>query len=151
MTNSIYVGISEQPLSIQKAADFVSAAPNGALNMFVGTVRNHNLGKAVSGVCYDVFTPLACQVFQEICAQAQAQFGDHVRLYVEHFKGMLEIGGTSILIAVGSPHRDESFQACRLVIEQIKVRAPVWKQEHYLDGNRDWVKGHTLCERAQHD
>ncbi len=145
MTQPIYTGISEETLSIQKAADFVDAAENGALNIFVGKVRNHNMGKAVNAVSYDVFAPLACNVFQEICAEATAQFGERLRLYIEHYKGKLEIGGISVIIAVGSPHRDESFQACRYLIEQLKIRAPIWKQEHYVDGDSDWVKGHTLC------
>ena len=75
MGKSVYTGISEEPLSIQKAADFVDAAENGALNMFVGRVRNHNLGKAVNAVSYDVFAPLACTVFQELCSEAKALFG----------------------------------------------------------------------------
>lgn len=145
MTESIFTGISEEILSIEKAADFVDAAENGALNMFVGKVRNHNMGKAVNAVSYDVFAPLACKVFQEICSEATAQFGDRLRLYIEHYKGKLEIGGISVIIAVGSPHRDESFQACRYLIEQLKIRAPIWKQEHYVDGDSEWVKGHTLC------
>ena len=145
MTQSIYTGISEETLSMQKAADFVDAAENGALNMFVGKVRNHNMGKAVNAVSYDVFAPLACNVFQEICAEAKAEFSERLRLYIEHYKGKLEIGGISVIIAVGSPHRDESFRACRYLIEQLKIRAPIWKQEHYVDGDSDWVKGHTLC------
>lgn len=145
MTQPIYTGISEETLSIQKAADFVDAAENGALNMFVGKVRNHNMGKAVNAVSYDVFAPLACNVFQEICAEAKAEFSERLRLYIEHYKGKLEIGGISVIIAVGSPHRDESFKACRYLIEQLKIRAPVWKQEHYVDGDSEWVKGHALC------
>lgn len=145
MTDSIYTGISEETLSIQRAADFVDAAENGALNMFVGKVRNHNMGKAVNAVSYDVFAPLACNVFQELCSEANAQFGERLRLYVEHYKGKLEIGGISVIIAVGSPHRDESFKACRYLIEQLKIRAPIWKQEHYVDGDSEWVKGHALC------
>lgn len=145
MMQSIYTGISEETLSIQKAVDFADAAENGALNMFVGKVRNHNMGKAVNAVSYDVFAPLACHVFQELCAEANAQFGERLRLYIEHYKGKLGIGGISVIIAVGSPHRDESFKACRYLIEQLKIRAPIWKQEHYVDGDSEWVKGHALC------
>lgn len=146
MMQSIYTGISEEVLSIQKAADFVNAAENGALNMFVGKVRNHNMGKVVNAVSYDVFVPLACNVFQILCAEATVQFGERLRLYVEHYKGKLKVGGISVIIAVGSPHRDESFNACRYLIEQLKIRAPVWKQEHYVDGDSEWVKGNALCE-----
>lgn len=140
-----YVGVSEHPLSIQNAADFVDAAENGALAMFVGRVRNHNLGKPVTAVSYDVFAPLASNVFATLCAEAESQFGSGICLYVEHYKGKLSIGGVSVIIAVGSPHRDESFKACRYIIEQLKVRAPVWKKEHYTDGDSEWVKGHSLC------
>ncbi len=142
---TVFVGVSEKLLSIQKASDFVDASENGALAMFVGKVRNHNLGRQVKAVSYDVFAPLACNVFNELCIEAQQQFGDKLRLYVEHYKGKLDIGGISVIIAVGSPHRDESFKACRYLIEQLKVRAPIWKQEHYTDGDSEWVKGHTLC------
>lgn len=147
---NVYVGISESPLSMDKASAFVDAAENGALNMFVGRVRNHNLGKAVNAVSYDVFAPLACNVFEEICHEAKKQFGDSLRLYMEHFTGRLGIGGISVIIAAGSPHRDESFKACRYMIEQLKIRAPIWKQEHYVDGDSEWVKGHALCGHA-HD
>ncbi|MBN8531484.1 MAG: molybdenum cofactor biosynthesis protein MoaE, partial [Alphaproteobacteria bacterium] len=82
----VYVGIGESPLSLEKASAFVDTPENGALNLFVGRVRNHNLGKAVNAVSYDVFTPLACAVFTELCAEARARFGEDLRLYVEHFK-----------------------------------------------------------------
>lgn len=148
MGKDYYVGISETPLSIEKAMEFVDAAGHGAMNMFVGRVRNLNLGKPVNAVSYDVFAPLACNVFAELCEEAKTHFGTHLRSYVEHYKGRLEVGGISVIIAVGTPHRDESFQACRYLIEQLKLRAPVWKQEHYVDGDSEWVKGHTLCGHA---
>ena len=142
---SVWVGISESPLSIQSATDFVDAPENGAMDMFVGKVRNHNLGKKVNAVSYDAFAPLASNVFTELCDEAREKFGQSLRCYVEHYKGRLEIGGISVVIAVGSPHRDESFKACRYIIEELKKRAPVWKQEHYVDGDSEWVKGHALC------
>lgn len=146
--DNVYTAISTQPLSIQNAAEFVDAAENGALAMFVGRVRNHNLGRQVKAVSYDVFAPLACNVFQELCYEVHQQFGGQLKLYVEHFKGTLPIGGISVVIAVGSPHRDESFKASRYLIEQLKLRAPIWKQEHYVDGDSEWVKGHALCGHA---
>ncbi|MFO1242051.1 MAG: molybdenum cofactor biosynthesis protein MoaE [Rickettsiales bacterium] len=98
---SLFIRASAETLSIQKAADFVDAAE--MVNMFVGKVRNHNMGKAVNAVSYDVFA-LCLNVFQEICAEAAAQFGRRLRLYIEHYKGKLEIeGGISVIIAVGSP------------------------------------------------
>lgn len=145
MKESIHVGVSSLPLSIEAAVDFVDAAENGAMNMFVGKVRNHNLGKAVNAVSYDAFAPLACAVFTQICEESRTRFGTSLRCFIEHHHGKLEIGGISVVIAVGSPHRDESFKACRYLIEELKKRAPVWKQEHYVDGDSEWVQGHALC------
>ena len=145
MSENINVNISDKTLSIEQAANFVDAAENGALNMFIGRVRNHNLGRAVNAVSYDVFSPLACNVFEQLAAEACTASNYNLRIYIEHFKGRLKIGGISVVIAVGSPHRDESFKACRYIIEQLKIRAPIWKQEHYADGDDEWVKGHSLC------
>jgi molybdopterin synthase catalytic subunit len=145
MKSPIYVGVSTEPLSIEKAVDFVHAPQNGAMDMFVGRVRNHNLGRNVTAVSYDAFDALACNVFRELCEEAIATFDQRLRCYIEHHKGKLEIGGISVVIAAGSPHRDESFKACRYMIEELKKRAPIWKQEHYVDGDSEWVQGHALC------
>ncbi len=137
--------IKEQAIDIGKAVNFVTKNPNGAEVLFVGTVRNHNLGKKVLGVSYDVFEPLAKQSFKDICKEAQEKWGDELDLYVVHSKGRLPIGGVSIVIGVGSPHRDEAFKASRYIIEQIKHRSAIWKLEHYVDGDSEWTKGCELC------
>lgn len=145
MKSALHVGVSESPLSVEAATAFVNAPENGAMDMFVGRVRNHNLGREVTAVSYDVFAPLACTIFHELCEEAIRKFEPRARCFIEHYKGTLDIGGISVVIAVGSPHRDESFKACRYLIEELKKRAPVWKQEHYVDGDSEWVQGHALC------
>lgn len=145
MKPSIHVGVSTASLSIEDAVAFVHAPENGAMDMFVGRVRNHNLGRQVNAVSYDAFDALACTIFRELCEEAIAKFDKRLRCYITHHKGRLEIGGISVIIAAGSPHRDESFKACRYLIEELKKRAPVWKQEHYVDGDSEWVQGHALC------
>ena len=144
MSDRIFANISEKPLSIEKAADFVDDNASGATSIFVGRVRNHNLGKAVRAVTYDAFVPLACNVMMQLCLEALDKFGDQLRCYIEHYKGKLGLGGISVVIAVSSPHRDEAFKACRYLIEELKVRVPIWKQEHYLDGDVDWIEGYQL-------
>ena len=138
--------IETKLIEINDAITTVANDAHGAADIFIGKVRNHNLGRAVNGVSYDVFDTLALQTFAELAAQARAKWGEQLDIYISHFKGRLEIGGISIIIAVSSPHRDESFQACRFLIEQIKHHAPVWKQEHYVDGDSEWVQGHALCQ-----
>lgn len=150
MSSPIHFAVRETPLSIEDAIAFVNAAENGAMSMFVGRVRNHNLGRAVKAVSYDAFNALACNVFREMCEEAISKFDKRLRCYIEHYKGRLEIGGLSVVIAAGSPHRDEAFKACRYLIEELKTRAPIWKQEHYVDGDSEWVQGHALCSHGHH-
>lgn len=145
MSKSIHVDISSTPLNIQDAYDFVSDPAHGAVDVFVGAVRNHHEGQDVQGITYDVHDTLAKRAFQEIAEEAQTRWGD-IKIYISHYKGQLDIGGISVLIAVSSAHRAESFEACRFIIEELKKRAPVWKQEHYEHGRSEWLPGHSLRE-----
>lgn len=117
---------------------------HGAANCFVGLVRDNHQGRQVLAITYDAFDPLALKVFGEIAAEVRQRWGDSLRIAISHFKGRQPVGGVSIVIVVGSPHRGESFEACRYVIDEIKRRAPIWKQEHFVDGDSGWVEGNPL-------
>lgn len=148
MNEFITVEISETPLDIQHACDCVADPAHGAIDTFIGAVRNHHEGQDVIGITYDVHTPLAKQALQEICEEALGIWPES-KYYVAHYKGTLDIGGISVLIAVSAAHREAVFEACRYVIEEIKKRAPVWKQEHYPDGPSAWLPGHSLVAEAE--
>ncbi len=144
----IQVFVSADPLSLETAVQSVIDPAHGAIDTFIGTVRNMHEGKSVTGITYDVHEVLAEKTFHEICEEAQGLWPD-TRYYIAHYQGVLDVRGISIIIAVSSPHRAESFEACRYVIEEIKKRAPVWKKEHYVDGMSDWLPGHSLLEEAE--
>lgn len=148
MSGKNHFHVATRTIQPQAAIDFVADEAHGAADLFIGTVRNLNLGKPVQGVSYDVFDELTLNIFQELADETRQRWGDKLNIYIEHFKGRLDIQGISILIAVSSPHRDESFKACRFIIEEIKHRAPIWKQEHYMDGDSEWVQGHALCSHG---
>lgn len=148
MSERIHVEILETPLDVQKACALVADPAHGAIDTFIGVVRNHHEGQQVTGITYDVHAPLAEKALREICEEA-AGIWPETRYYVAHYKGSLDIGGTSVLIAVSAAHRAESFDGCRYVIEEIKTRAPVWKQEHYPDGRSEWLPGHSLAVDAE--
>ena len=147
MDQSVHVSISTELLNIQEAYDFVTDPAYGAVDVFIGAVRNHHEGQRVLGITYDVHEALAVNTFTEIAGEAQEYWGD-IRVYISHYKGQLDIGGISVIIAVGSAHRAESFEACRYSIEELKKRSPVWKQEHYEHGSSEWLPGHSLKESA---
>ena len=77
-----------------------------------------------------------------------------LKVYVAHAKGRLAVGDIAVVVAAGTPHRDEAFRACRAVIEAVKHTSPIWKQEHYVDGSSEWSEGCSLCgsdESAMHE
>ena len=143
----IYTEISEQGLNILPAFQFVADEMHGGTAFFQGTVRHFNLGRHVIGISYDVFEPLAIKSFTDLSLQAMIDWKERLKIYIAHAKGRLNVGDISVLIAVSSPHRDEAFKACRFLIEGIKHNSPIWKQEHYADGDSEWVQGHALCTR----
>ncbi len=147
MTDTIHVEISEELLDVSCACDFVMDDAHGAIDTFIGVVRNHHEGQSVQGMTYDVHKGLAESTFKDICLEAQG-FWPNTKYYVSHFQGELPIGGISIIIAVSAAHRGDTFDACRYVIEEIKKRSPIWKKEHYPGGKSDWLPGHSLNSEA---
>lgn len=128
-----------------EAIAFVSDPGFGGIDVFIGKVRDLNHGRAVQGITYDLFDPLVLAEFERLVAEVRAQFGPRVKLYVAHAKGRLAVGDTAVVVAAGTPHRDEAFKACRALIEAVKHRSPIWKQEHYMDGDSVWSEGCSLC------
>ena len=126
----------------------VSCAEHGGMNFFFGAVRKVNAGKNVVAVAYDVFEPLAMQTFRQIAEEARKKWGEDLRVCMVHRTGHLVPGEVSVGVGVSSRHRDESYQASRYIIEQIKHRAPIWKKEIYRNGETEWLKGHALCQRT---
>jgi len=141
---------STAALDVAAALEFVSDPRFGGIAVFVGKVRNHNVGRQVTGISYDLFEPLALRMFRAIGERARAEVGAPLKLYIAHAKGKLQLDDLAVVVAAGTPHRDEAFRACRLAIEAVKHEAPIWKQEHYVDGDSAWSEGCSLCEEDRH-
>jgi len=142
--------IETEVLDPARALEFVSDPGFGGIALFVGRVRDVNIGRSVTGVSYDMFDPLALKIFAEAAGEAKASCGPRLRVYVGHAKGRLGVGELAVVVAAGTPHRDEAFRACRSVIEAVKHRAPIWKQEHYAEGDSVWSEGCSLCPGSGH-
>ena len=115
----------------------------GAYCGFEGWVRNLNEGKTVLQLEYEAYEPVAIKEGEKVLAEAADQF-PHLHAECVHRTGLLDIGDCAVWVGVSSPHRDEAFQACRYIIDALKVRLPIWKKEHYADGDSGWVN----CERC---
>lgn len=143
---TIYVDFSDGPVTHEEITSKLTNQAHGAQNMFFGAVRTVNLGRNVTKIDYDLFAPLAKKVIIDICEEAIQQVGDNADVAVIHAFNTVKIGELSIGIGVSTPHRAESYDACRYIIEEIKTRAPIWKKEYYEDGETEWVQGHALCQ-----
>lgn len=126
------------PIDLAALVAEVQRSANGATVLFVGTVRDINDGRAVSGLEYSAYAPMAEHEMAGIVAEAAARWGTS-DIAVEHRTGPLALGDASVAIAVAHPHRGAAYEASRYVIEELKRRVPVWKREHYADGTREWV------------
>ena len=134
----MYTAIVDSPIDVASLTARVSSHANGAILLFVGTVRDVNDGRGVTGMEYSAYRSMAERELAEIAREAVEQFGSD-DIAVEHRLGTLELGEASVAIAVGHPHRGAAYDASRYLIEQLKKRVPIWKLEHYVDGTREWV------------
>jgi molybdopterin synthase catalytic subunit len=116
----------------------VKSNERGAISLFIGTVRDSNEGRRVTGIDYSAYTSMAESELAAILAEARDRFGD-AALVVEHRVGVLALGDVSVAIAAAHRHRASALDCTRFVIEEIKKRVPIWKLEHYVDGTREWV------------
>lgn len=115
----------------------------GAYVGFEGWIRNENEGQKVLRLEYEVYEPVAVAEGQKIIAEAAEKF-PLLHAACVHRSGLLEIGECAVWVGVTSAHRDEAFNACRYIIDQVKIRLPIWKKEHYVSGHSGWVN----CERC---
>jgi len=118
----------------------VGSDQDGATLLFLGVVRDHADDRPVSGMRYDAYQEMAEEVLRTITEEAAERLGTD-RVAVVHRFGELDIGDVSVAIAVSSRHRVEAYDVSRYVIEELKERLPVWKKEHYVDGDSQWVEG----------
>lgn len=144
-TRNFRVVITDKPLDIQEAQRFVSDPAFGAITSFTGIVRNNNEGRGAEAVTYDLHEKLAVKALEELCAEAIVGAGCPVRIYVAHAFGRLKVGAASVIISVGTPHRKAAFDICEQIIDRLKEKAPVWKNEHYLEGDSAWLAGTPLA------
>jgi len=138
----IHAALVREPIDPLEVLARVGHDEDGAAVLFLGTVRNHADARPVTGITYEAYEEMAAPVLLAIAGEAAELLGTH-RLAIVHRVGELTVGEHSVAIAASSPHRAQSFEASRYVIEEIKKRLPVWKKEHYADGRDEWVAGTT--------
>jgi len=133
------IAITGEPLDRNALVAAVSHPSVGGIAVFEGVVRDHARGKEVRYLEYDVYPELAIKQIRTIIDEAQRRWGAE-RVAVAHRTGRLEIGETSVIVVVATPHRAEAFEACRYIIDTLKTTVPIWKKEVATSGE-EWVEG----------
>jgi len=137
MQSNSSIKITSDKLNIQNCYDFVQDASCGGIALFVGTVRNKTQDKSVTLLDFSTYQAMAIKEMKMIADKALQDF-DILKIAIHHAEGELHIGDIPVIIAVSSPHRKAAFEACQFAIDTLKETVPIWKKEHFEDGEV-WV------------
>ena len=137
--------LSETPPDLDALRARVRDPRAGGYASFEGWVRDHHGGRSVGGLDFEAYAALAEREGERILAEAKARF-DIIAACCVHRVGTLAIGDLAVWVGVSAAHRGAAFDACRYIIDEVKRRVPIWKREHYREGDADWL--HPMAEGA---
>ena len=140
-----WIEITAEPLSERAVAQAVEHPGAGGIALFSGVVRDQTGGRRVKFLEYEAHAPMALAKMREIAVAIGGGWPATARVALVHRIGRLEIGESSVMIAVSSPHRGPAFDACRFAIDTLKETVPIWKKEHFEDGEV-WVGLQSQCD-----
>lgn len=132
--------VQDAPVSLDEVAAAVADPAAGAVCIFTGTVRDHSEAGDVTGLTYEAWRELAERRLRELADEILRRWPAR-RVAIVHRVGDLEVGETSVIVAVSAPHRAEAFEACRHGIERLKEDVPIWKKESLVAGDAHWIMG----------
>lgn len=127
-------------IDINEAYAYLETEEAGAVNLFVGTVRNHSKGKNVLKLEFEAYEPMAIKELEKIALTAQQKWPLY-KVVILHALGAKQPGEAVVITGVSSAHRKASFEACQFLIDELKKTVPIWKKEYYED-NSVWVNAH---------
>jgi molybdopterin synthase catalytic subunit len=132
------VSLQHEAINYADLTEKVRSPACGAVCLFLGTVREMTAGKQTVSLGYEAHTTLAQQVMNQVETETRERFPVH-EMQIVHRLGHLDLGEVSVAVAVSCPHRQQAFQACQYAIDRLKEIVPIWKQEHWADGSKEWV------------
>ena len=141
--------ISQHPLDIPSLLSNAHHPKAGALVLFSGEVRNHNLGREVDFLEYEAYIPIASKMLKDILDEAKAKWPLNIAM-ARHRIGKVEVGESAVVVITASPHRREAYEANRYIIDRIKHEVPIWKCEYFSDGTKKWG-GNCNCHELTGD
>ncbi|MCB0733512.1 MAG: molybdenum cofactor biosynthesis protein MoaE [Flavobacteriales bacterium] len=140
MNPTAHIKLEGNPLDIAELTAAIRSTKNGGECVFIGTVRDNHQGKVVTHLEFEAYEPMAIRELTRIADLASAQF-KLAEVLIHHRIGTVYPGEAAIVIVVTAPHRNQLFDACKMIIDQLKETVPIWKKEVYTDG-ASWVQAH---------
>ena len=134
------IRLSQDKIQVEDVIQSVTSDGAGAIDVFIGTVRNQTKNKKVIRLEFEAYESMAIKELEMIRDRAQAKW-PILKIAIVHATGVLQIGDIPVVIAVATPHRNDAFEACKFVIDELKKTVPIWKKEFYEDGEV-WVSAH---------
>lgn len=134
------IKITEEAIDVNEVINNVQSESAGAIDVFIGTVRNSTSQKSVSRLDFEAYDSMAIKEIEKIILHAKEKWPIQ-KMSIYHRKGILNIGEIAVVIAVSTPHRKEAFEACKFAIDTLKETVPIWKKEIFDDGEV-WVSAH---------
>ena len=134
------VTLIAEPIDVTSALNYLQSEQAGAIDLFLGVVRDNTQERPVDRLEYEAYDRMAVSEMQKIADEARQQW-PILRYAIIHRKGTLQIGEMAVLIGVATAHRADAFDACRYIIDTIKKTVPIWKKEVFTNGE-EWVNAH---------
>lgn len=138
--DTISILLTDEPLQVDPAIRSVQAEGAGAVDVFIGTVRNNTQRRTVTRLDFEAYDPMAVKEMKKLAVRACEQWPVE-KIAIHHRKGTLYVGDIAVVIAVSTPHRQAAFEACKFTIDTLKQTVPIWKKEIFDDGEV-WVSAH---------
>ncbi len=135
--------LTDEPIDVAALQRAVAGAARGAVLLFLGTVRDRHRGRPVSRLTYSAYRPMAEQILERIANELEAG-AEGLTVNIVHRLGEVPVGEASVVIATASPHRAAAYEASREALERLKREVPIWKREHYADGEAVWREEEPL-------
>ena len=137
MPELVYAVVTDAPVHIQELSKLVSNPHSGAVVTFCGDVRDHDGGKEVASLLYEIH-PSAPEQIKVITQSVIGRF-EIEKVAVAHRFGQIPIGETAFAVAVSAAHRQAAFDACAAIVDEVKAKLPIWKHQKFTDGSDEWV------------
>ncbi len=134
------IKLTNTVINVNEVIEFTRSDHAGAIDVFIGTVRNKTANKTVTKLDFEAYEPMAVKELEKIADEAKSRW-PIIELAIVHRLGVLNLGDIPVIIAVSTPHRKDAFEACRFIIDTLKRTVPIWKKEIFEDGEV-WVAAH---------